>query len=83
MQVKIGIRFNRAEINYFDINTLYAYVKQIICKGIHFLRGGGDSHKNINIPLPFSSFVTPPLPSVKTTKNLRSTEGFVFFTPRC
>ena len=29
MQVKIGIRFHRAEITYFEINILYAYVKQI------------------------------------------------------
>ena len=29
MQVKIGIRFHRAEITYFKINRLYAYVKQI------------------------------------------------------
>ena len=29
MQVKIGIRFHRAEITYFEINRLYAYVKQI------------------------------------------------------
>ena len=36
MQVKIGIRFHGAEITYFEINRLYAYVKQIICKGIQF-----------------------------------------------
>ena len=36
MQVKVGIRFHRAEITYFEINGLYAYVKQIICEGIHF-----------------------------------------------
>ena len=29
MQAKIGIRFHRAEITYFEINRLYAYVKQI------------------------------------------------------
>ena len=29
MQVKISIRFHRAEITYFEINRLYAYVKQI------------------------------------------------------
>ena len=29
MQVKIGIRFHRAEITYFEINRLYAYDKQI------------------------------------------------------
>ena len=29
MQVKIGTRFHRAEITYFEINRLYAYVKQI------------------------------------------------------
>ena len=29
MQVKIGIRFHHAEITYFEINRLYAYVKQI------------------------------------------------------
>ena len=29
MQVKIGIRFHRAEITYVEINILYAYVKQI------------------------------------------------------
>ena len=29
MQVKIGIRFHRAEITYFGINRLYAYDKQI------------------------------------------------------
>ena len=29
MQVKIGIRFHRVEITYFEINRLYAYVKQI------------------------------------------------------
>ena len=29
MQVKIGIRFYCAEITYFEINRLYAYVKQI------------------------------------------------------
>ena len=34
MQVKIGIRFHRAEITYFVINRLYAYIKQIICKRI-------------------------------------------------
>ena len=26
--MKIGIRFHRAEITYFEINKLYAYVKQ-------------------------------------------------------
>ena len=36
MQVKIGIRFHRAEITYFEINRLYAYAQQIICEGIHF-----------------------------------------------
>ena len=29
MQVKIGIRFHPAEITYFEINRLYAYVNQI------------------------------------------------------
>ena len=29
MHVKIRIRFNRAEITYFEINGLHAYVKQI------------------------------------------------------
>ena len=29
MQVKIGIRFHRAEITYFELKRLYAYVKQI------------------------------------------------------
>ena len=29
MQFKIGIRFHRAEITYFEINRLYAYDKQI------------------------------------------------------
>ena len=29
MQVKISTRFHRAEITYFEINRLYAYVKQI------------------------------------------------------
>ena len=29
MQVKIGIRFRHAEITYFEINRLFAYVKQI------------------------------------------------------
>ena len=29
MQFKIGIRFHRAEITYFEINRLYAYLKQI------------------------------------------------------
>ena len=29
MQVKIGITFNHAEITYFKISKLYAYVKQI------------------------------------------------------
>ena len=29
MQVKIGTRFHRAEITYFEINRLYAYDKQI------------------------------------------------------
>ena len=29
MQVKIGKRFHRAEITYFEMNRLYAYVKQI------------------------------------------------------
>ena len=29
MQIKIGIRFHHAEITYFDINRLYAYIKQI------------------------------------------------------
>ena len=39
---------------------------------LHQSEGVGNSHKNINI-LPFySSSVTPPPPSVKTTKNLRS-----------
>ena len=36
MQNKIGIRFHRAEITYFEISRLYAYVKQIIYKGIYF-----------------------------------------------
>ena len=36
MEVKIGIRFHRAEITYFEINRLYAYIKQIICEGIEF-----------------------------------------------
>ena len=36
MQVKIGIRLRRAEITYFEINRLCAYVKQIIFEGIHF-----------------------------------------------
>ena len=62
---------------------------------LHQNEGGGNSHKNINIPFPFyqSSF-TPPLSSVKTKKNLRSirkfqyarhilTEGFVFSSCRC
>ena len=35
-QVKIGVRFHRAEISHFEINRLYAYVQQIICEGIHF-----------------------------------------------
>ena len=29
MQVKIRIRFHRAEITYFEINRLYAYARQI------------------------------------------------------
>ena len=29
MQVKIGTRFDRAEIIYFEINRLYVYVTQI------------------------------------------------------
>ena len=29
MQVKIGITFHRDEITYFEMNRLYAYVKQI------------------------------------------------------
>ena len=29
MEFKIGIRFHRAEITYFEINRLYAYLKQI------------------------------------------------------
>ena len=29
MQVKIGIIFHRDEITYFEMNRLYAYVKQI------------------------------------------------------
>ena len=29
IQVKIGTRFHRAEITYFEINRLYAYVNQI------------------------------------------------------
>ena len=29
VQVKIGIRFHRAKLTYFEINRLYAYVKQI------------------------------------------------------
>ena len=29
MQVQISIKFNHAEITYFKINKLYAYVKQI------------------------------------------------------
>ena len=38
---------------------------------------GGNSHKNINIPLPFCwSSVTPPLSSLKTIKNLLSTRKF-------
>ena len=36
MQLKIGIKFRRAEITYFEINRLYAYIKQIIWKGIQF-----------------------------------------------
>ena len=35
MQVKIGIRFHRADTTYFETNRLYAYAKQIICKGTH------------------------------------------------
>ena len=35
MQVKIGISFHCAEKTYFEINRLYAYIKQIICKGIY------------------------------------------------
>ena len=31
-QVKIHIRFHRAEITYFEISRLYAYMKQTICK---------------------------------------------------
>ena len=30
MQNKIGIRFHRADITYFEINRIYAYIKQII-----------------------------------------------------
>ena len=29
MQVKIGLTFHRDEITYFEINRLYAHVKQI------------------------------------------------------
>ena len=29
IEVKIGIRFHPAEITYFEINRLYAYVNQI------------------------------------------------------
>ena len=29
MQVKIGLTFHRDEITYFEMNRLYAYVKQI------------------------------------------------------
>ena len=29
MQVKMGLTFHRDEITYFEINRLYAYVKQI------------------------------------------------------
>ena len=36
MQVKTGIRFYRADINYFKIKRLHAYIKQIICEGIEF-----------------------------------------------
>ena len=36
MQLKIGIKFRHAEITYFEINRLYAYIKQIICEEIQF-----------------------------------------------
>ena len=29
MQVKVGSRFHRTEITYFELNRRYAYVKQI------------------------------------------------------
>ena len=36
MQLKIGMRFRRAEITYFEISRSYAYIKQIICEEIQF-----------------------------------------------
>ena len=30
MPVKIGIRFHRAKMTYFELNILYAYIKQNI-----------------------------------------------------
>ena len=36
MQVETRIRFHQAKIVYFGISRLYAYVKQIICEGVHF-----------------------------------------------
>ena len=36
MQVQIGIRFHRAEITYFEISRLHAYIKRIIWEGIQF-----------------------------------------------
>ena len=36
MQDKIGIRFYRAEITYFETTRLYAYVKQI--QQVDFMR---------------------------------------------
>ena len=36
MQAKIGIRFHRAEITYFEITDYNAYIKQIIREEIQF-----------------------------------------------
>ena len=34
--VNASLRFHHAEITYFQINRLYAYIKQIMCEGIQF-----------------------------------------------
>ena len=56
------------------------------------MRGRKQSHKNINIPVPFyQNSVTPSLPSVKTIRKtldracetLTLTWGFAFFSGRC
>ena len=36
MQVKIDIKFHHAEVTYFKVKRLHAYIKRIMCEGIQF-----------------------------------------------